>query len=92
MKISVNHLGFKPESEKKAVIWGNDEYDSFSVINLTEMGYNEIGPNTKPNTVIFSGKLEKNDYPWGKYSIADFSKLKTPGIYLISLNNKYNSV
>ena len=92
MKISVNHLGFKPESEKKAVIWGDEEFDSFSVINLTVMGYNEIGPNTQPNSVIFSGKLEKNDYPWGKYYIADFSSLETPGIYLISLNNKHNSI
>ena len=92
MKISVNHLGFKPTSEKKAVIWGDGLFESFSIIDLTEMGYNEIGPNTKPNTVIHTGKLTKEIFPWGTYYTADFSELQRPGIYLISLDNKYNSV
>jgi hypothetical protein len=92
MNISVNHLGFMCRSEKRAVISGNNLFDEFLVINLNEMGYNEIGPNTKPNSVIYKGKLVKKQYCWGDYYIADFSVLDTPGIFLISLGNKYNSV
>ncbi len=93
MKITVNHLGFRPRDKNKtAVIKGNHEYKEFQIVNLTEMGYNEVGPNTRPNSIIFRGKLEKKHYEWGDYSIADFSGFNIPGIYLVTLNNEYNSV
>jgi len=92
MKIAVNHLGFRPQDrEKKAVIWGEKEFNEFQIVNLGEMGYNEIGPNSQPNRIIYHGKLAKQSYEWGTYYIADFSDFSLPGIYLITLNNEYNS-
>ncbi|HEQ71588.1 MAG TPA: hypothetical protein ENN69_03785 [Spirochaetia bacterium] len=93
MNISVNHLGFRPDDQAKhAVIWGSEPLTSFQVIDLTDMGYNEIGPNARPNTVCFRGELCWADYPWGRYAIADFSPLSKPGLYLITLDNRFNSV
>ncbi len=93
MKISVNHLGFIPDApEKRAIIRGDEDFREFELVNLTDMGYNEIGPNTKPNTICYRGKLIPKSCAWGKYRIADFSDFDKPGIYLITLANKYNSV
>ena len=93
MKISVNHLGFRPfDHDKRAVIWGKERFREFQIINLTEMGYNEIGPNSKPNSIIYRGPLVKKRYEWGEYYIADFSDFEMPGIYMITLDNKFNSV
>lgn len=93
MKIFVNHLGFRPQDrEKRAIIQGDGEYLEFQIVNLVEMGYNEIGPNTQPNSIIYRGKLVRRSYDWGTYYIADFSDFAIPGIYLITLNNEYNSV
>jgi hypothetical protein len=93
MQIVVNHLGFRPQDpDKKAIIRGDRDFDEFQIVNLVEMGYNEIGPNTQPNSIIYRGKLAKQSYEWGTYYIADFSDLTLPGIYLITLNNEFNSV
>lgn len=93
MKIFVNHLGFKPNDQSKlALIQGETSYREFAVVDLTEMGYNEIGPNSRENVIAFRGALKKNDSCWGTYYLADFSPLKKPGIYLITIDNKYNSV
>jgi len=93
MNIIVNHLGFRPQNtEKKAIIWGKEKFTEFQIVYLTEMGYNEIGPNSRENSIIYRGKLQEKDFVWGKYFIADFSDLKTPGFFLITLNNQYNSV
>ncbi len=93
MKISVNHLGFRPlDHDKRAVIWGKERFAEFQIINLAEMGYNEIGPNSKPNSIIYSGPLIKKRYEWGEYYIADFSDFSKPGIYMVTLDNKFNSV
>ncbi len=93
MKILVNHLGFKPcDHSKLALIQGETSYREFAVVDLTEMGYNEIGPNSRENAIVFRGALKKQDSCWGTYTIADFSDLKKPGIYLITIDNKYNSV
>ncbi len=93
MKISVNHLGFRPgDRNKNALIWGKGRFTEFQLVNLTEMGYNEIGPNSKPNSIIYRGRLVKKRYGSGEYYSADFSGFKTPGIYLVTLDNKFNSV
>jgi hypothetical protein len=93
MKIVVNHLGFRPQDRKKqAIIWGEREFTEFQIVNLVEMGYNEIGPNSQPNSIIYRGKLVKKSFEWGTYYIADFSDFTLPGIYLITLNNEFSSV
>lgn len=93
MRIYVNHLGYKPgDTNKKALVKGDQVYDEFLVIDLNAMGYNEIGPNTAVNQVAYKGKLSSVNTDMGTYSIADFSDFNKPGIYLISLNNEYNSV
>jgi hypothetical protein len=93
MKIFVNHLGFTPDDTlKRAIIKGDKGYTEFAVVDLNEMGYNEIGPKKRENQIAFKGNLYKTETDMGTYLIADFSSLKKPGIYLITLNNEYNSV
>jgi len=93
MRIAVNHLGFKPsDAGKQAVIWGAQERARFQIVNLNEMGYNEIGPNTQPNAIAYQGETRRVSHPWGVSWLADFTALRTPGLYLVTLDNQYNSV
>ena len=98
MKIFVNHLGFRPKEQgKRALIrpTGTEteiSYREFAIVDLNEMGYNEIGPYTRKNAIIYRGPLQKVESVWGVYYVADFSDFRKPGIYLITLNNEYNSV
>lgn len=93
MKICVNHLGFMPNDDcKQAVIFGNEEIKSFKIINLNQTGYNEIGPNSKMNQYVYSGELQKKQSDKGVYHLADFSEIKEESIYMIVLDDKYNSV
>lgn len=93
MKIFVNHLGFKPDAQGKfALVQGETSYTEFAIVDLNEMGYNEIGPNSRENALIYKGPLRRVDTVWGTYHLADFSDFKKPGIYLITIDNKYNSV
>ncbi len=93
MKIYVNHLGFTPKDGKKqAIIYGEEKAEEFAVVDLNEMGYNEIGPNHQENQYALRGKLRASESDQGSCYIADFSALKTPGIYMITIDNRYNSV
>lgn len=93
MKIFVNHLGYRPgDTAKRAIIQGEGRFEEFLVIDLNAMGYNEIGPNSRKNEVAWKGRLERVVTDMGTYSVADFSDLRKPGIYLVSLGNEFNSV
>ncbi len=93
MKLYVNHLGFTPEDpEKRAIIYSEEFIKDFAVVDFNEMGYNEISPNQQANQYAFKGKLQSYDSEDGHYYIADFSALRKTGIYLVTIDNRYNSV
>jgi hypothetical protein len=93
VKIFVNHLGFTTDDmQKQAVIHGDEGFTEFAVVDLNKMGYNEIGPNQQENQYALKGKLQSYRTDRGSYFIADFSSLRKAGIYMITINNQYNSV
>lgn len=93
MQIIINHLGFRPEDKhKRAIIMGECERDIFQIIDLGVEGYNEKNANPKTNYVIYEGRIKEESYFGKSCYVADFSDFKTPGVYLITINNENNSV
>ena len=66
--IFVNHVGFKPNAAKTAIIKGRTAVD-FQVIN------------TITSDVAFQGRMKPQKGDFGTFLVGDFSKLATEGNY-----------
>ena len=74
--ILVNQVGYRTDSEKKAVVRKADASETFKVVALTE-----------PESVVFTGTLSAaadNTSAAETDRIADFSEVKKPGDYYIT--------
>jgi endoglucanase len=79
--IRLNQIGFYPDSKKIAVVADNSDGE-FSVTNIAN------------NSVVFKGKLsdpKKSSYSPNQTRVADFSAVKTPGNYKLTVSGKGDS-
>ena len=68
-KIVLPQTGFSPGYTKKALLASSHTAESFTV--------------EKDGRTVFRGKLRLEQHPTGSFKTADFSSLKTPGVYRV---------
>ncbi|MFA6341784.1 MAG: glycoside hydrolase family 9 protein [Fibrobacteraceae bacterium] len=80
MKLRYNHLGYLPEAPKRILVTDSD-INTFSILD-------------GDNQVVFTGPLVENglwDHTGEWVRVGDFSSLKTPGMYRISVSDDLKS-
>lgn len=82
-RVLVNHLGFTCEAAKEVVVRGGAE-EAFEVQDMALIATTPMGAPEEYRAVM-SGRLRRVDSPMGQYAVGDFSALRAPGIYRVTL-------
>ncbi len=77
-KIIVPQNGFAPGYTKHAILPGDWPTEDFSVVDAT-------------GKAVFTGRVQSVEYPTGRFKIADFSVLRTPGRYRIKSGSVFSA-
>jgi len=82
-RVLVNHLGFPCHARKEVIFAGKSDavFELEDLALMLPAGMNEPD---KFQTVL-TGRLKPAESPFGAFSVGDFSKWTTPGIYRIRL-------
>lgn len=83
--IHVNHVGFLCDARKEALITTTTA-THFQVEDLAQNASESLS-GYETFKVVFEGPVAWHTFAMGEYGICDFSALRTPGLYRISLTN-----